>query len=552
MSLRPEAVGPVPEETARIAHAVFPQSNSYLRLRDELGVIYEDGSFTELFPRRGQPAEAPWRLAVATVLQFAEGLSDRQAADAVRSRIDWKYVLALELSDPGFDHTVLSEFRARLVAGQAVDLLLEALLRRVEAYGLVRTRGRQRTDSTHVLAAVRVLNRLERVGETLRAALNSLAVLAPDWLRSVVPTDWYQRYGERVEHYNLPKSEAGRREHAALIGADGQQLLQAIDLAVEQPWLQHVPAVEVLRRVWTEQYLAEAGALRWREVKEIPTPAEMISSPYDTEARYSSKRSVDWVGYKVHLTETCDPDLPHLIVHVETTPAAVSDEVMVPVVHAALARAGRLPAEHLVDAGYTDAPVMLQSRRMYGVSLIGPVADDPSWQARSGQGLTKADFMVDWDHQVVTCPAGKESISWLPHTYPGTGMTWEARFARKDCTPCPLRPRCTRAKLEPRIIGLQARDHFEALQAARRWQRTEEFRRRYAARAGIEATHAQAIRRSGLRQARYIGLAKTRLQHVATAAAVNILRISAWCAGTPFAKTRLSHFAAVQPAIQAK
>jgi transposase len=397
-----------------------------------------------------------------------------------------------------------------------------------------------------VLAAVRVLNRLERVGETLRAALNSLAVVAPEWLQNIAPPAWYERYGERVEHYNLPKSEAGRREHAALIGADGRLLLDAINQAVTEPWLQHVPAVEVLRRVWDEQYVAEAGVLRWREVKEIPTPSEMISSPYDTEARYSSKRSVDWVGYKVHLTETCDPDTPHLIVHVETTPAAVSDEGIVPIVHAALARAGRLPSEHLVDAGYADAPVLLDSQVMYAVALIGPVADDPSWQARSGQGFTKADFAVDWDRRVVTCPAGKQSISWLPHTYPKTGMTWEARFARKDCTPCSLRPRCTRRKVEPRIIGLQTREHFETLQTARRWQRTDEFRQRYAARAGIDATHAQAVRRSGLRRSRYIGLDKTRLQHVATATAVNLLRIAAWCAGTPFAKTRCSHFAGLE------
>ncbi|MBV9603215.1 MAG: IS1182 family transposase [Chloroflexi bacterium] len=548
MSLHPQPIGPVPEETARVAHAVFPHGHTYLRLRDELGPIYEDAVFAGLFPTRGQPAEAPWRLALVTVLQFAEGLTDRQAADAVRSRIDWKYALGLELSDAGFDHTVLSEFRARLVTGQAVDLLLELLLRRAEALGLLRARGRQRTDSTHVLAAVRVLNRLERAGETLRAALNSLAVLAPDWLQGIAPPAWYERYGHRVEHATLPHSEAERRQQAALIGADGQHLLHAIDHAVEQPWLQQVPAVQVLRQVWAEQYVTEAGGLRWREVKEIPTPAEMISSPYDPEARYSSKRSVDWVGYKVHLTETCDPDRPHLIVNVETTPAAVADEVMVPVVHAALARAGRLPAEHLVDAGYTDAPVLLESRRAYGVTLIGPVSEDPSWQARSGDGFTKADFSVDWERQVVTCPAGKHSISWLPHTYPKNGMTWEARFARKDCTPCPLRSRCTRAKLEPRIVGLQTRDHFEALQAARRWQRTDEFRQRYAARAGVEATHAQAVRRSGLRRTRYIGLAKTHVQHVATAAAVNVLRLAAWCAGTPFATTRCSHFSALQPA----
>jgi transposase len=196
MSLRPEPIGPVPEETARIARAAFRRGNVYLRLRDELGTIYADEAFASLFSTQGQPAEAPWRLALVTVLQFAEGLSDRQAAAAVRSRIDWKYLLGLDLEDPGFDYSILSEFRARLIAGQAEFVLLESLLQRVETLGLLKRRGRQRTDSTHVLAAVRTLNRLERVGETLRAALNAVAVVAPDWLRAQAPPEWcdFSRY----------------------------------------------------------------------------------------------------------------------------------------------------------------------------------------------------------------------------------------------------------------------------------------------------------------------------------------------------------------------
>src|SRR4029453_6273905 len=117
----------------------------------------------------------PARLALATVLQFAEGLSDRQAADAVRSRIDWKYVLGLELTDPGFHHTVLSEFRTRLVTGEVETLLLDALLTVASAQGLLKARGRQRTDSTHVVGAIRVLNRLEGGGEKPRPAPNRLA-----------------------------------------------------------------------------------------------------------------------------------------------------------------------------------------------------------------------------------------------------------------------------------------------------------------------------------------------------------------------------------------
>jgi transposase len=549
MSLRPQAPPTAPEETRRVARAAFPKGTLCLRIADALGPIYQDSQFAALFPRHGQPAAAPGRLALATVLQFVENLSDREAADAVRGRIDWKYALGLALTDPGFDHTVLSEFRTRLVEGKAELLLLDSLLKHLQQQGLVKARGRQRTDSTHVLAAVRALNRLERVGETMRAALNELAAAAPDWLRAVAPPAWYERYGRRVENYRLPKTEAARAALGSEIGADGRRLLGAIDAAADRPELARLPKVEVLRRVWASQYVADGGHLRLGEAAELPPSAEQVCSPYDPDARYSTKREADWIGYKAQLTETCDPSYagPHLVTDVETTPATTPDDNMVAIVHASLARRGLLPGEHLVDKGYTDSHVLVDSRQRYDVTILGPVAGDPSWQAREG-GLTKADFHVDWGREVVTCPAGKESISWLPHTWRRGGMVFEARFARRDCTPCPLRPRCTRAEREPRIVGLQAREHFEALQHARRHQETEAFRASYAARAGIEGTHAQAIHRCGLRRSRYIGLAKTRLQHAITAAAINLVRVAEWFAGTPVARTRLSHFAALQAA----
>jgi transposase len=550
MSLRPQAPPAVPEETRRIARAAFPKGTLCLRIADALGPVYQDSQFAALFPRRGRPAEAPGRLALAVVLQFAENLSDREAAEAVRGRIDWKYALGLALSDPGFDHTVLSEFRTRLVEGGAELLLFDALLDRLKAAGLVKARGRQRTDSTHVLAAVRTLNRLERVGETLRAALNEVASVAPEWLQALAPPAWYERYGRRVENYRLPKTEAARGALAAEIGADGRRLLGAIDAAADQPELTRLPKVEVLRRVWAAQYAEEEGRLRWRATDELPPCAEQICSPYDPDARYSTKREAGWVGYKVQLTETCDAAGvgPHLITNVETTPATTPDDNMVAVVHASLERRGLLPSEHLVDKGYTDSRVLVDGPRRYGTTIVGPVAADTSWQARVEGGLTKAAFRVDWERKVITCPAGKESISWLPNTWPENGMTFEVRFARRDCTPCALRPRCTRAKREPRIIGLQEREHFEALQGARKHQETEAFRASYAARAGIEGTHAQAIHRCGLRRSRYIGLAKTHLQHVITAAAINLVRVAEWFAGISVARTRVSRFAALQPA----
>src|SRR5918994_4532334 len=205
MSLRlQQPVPPVPDDAARIARAAFPRGNPYLLLRDRLGPVFDDAGFADLYPALGQPAYAPWRLALITLMQFREGLSDRQTAEAVRARIDWKYLLALDLADAGFDHSVLCEFRGRLLGGDAADRLLARLLDAAREGGLLKARGRQRTDSTHVLAAIRTLNRVELVAETLRAALNAIAAAAPEWLRSVAPREWHERYDRRIEDMRLP------------------------------------------------------------------------------------------------------------------------------------------------------------------------------------------------------------------------------------------------------------------------------------------------------------------------------------------------------------
>src|SRR3954454_14221137 len=199
MSLKPSPIEPVPEATARVARAAFRKGNPLLKLRDELGTVFADADFADLFPKRGQPGLAPWRLALITLLQFREDLADRRAAEAVRARIDWKYLLGLGLDDPGFDASVLCEFRARLIEGAREERLLGKLLEACQARGLLKARGRHPSDTTHVPAPIRTLNRLELVGETLRAALNELATVAPDWLRAAAPKAWHERYALRVE-----------------------------------------------------------------------------------------------------------------------------------------------------------------------------------------------------------------------------------------------------------------------------------------------------------------------------------------------------------------
>jgi transposase len=353
MSLHPQEIPPIPQLTADTAHAAFPRGNRYMSMRDELGIFYADQDFAALFPTRGQPAETPWRLALVLVFQFAEGLSDEQAAEAVRGRLDWKYALSLELTDPGFDASILSEFRGRLIQGSAEMHLLDAMLARFKTVGLLKARGRQRTDATHVLAAVRALNRLEGVGETMRQSLNTLAVVAPDWLRPHLQPDWMDRYGTRFDDYRLPKAAAERQALAEQIGADGRALLTAVWSAAAPGWLRELPALRTLQRVWWQQYYAVPleEPMRWRSAGDLPPAAQMINSPYDVDARYSLKRTTTWTGYKVHLTETCDDDTPHLITHLLTTPATTPDWHAPEPIHAALAAKALLPDEHLLDAG---------------------------------------------------------------------------------------------------------------------------------------------------------------------------------------------------------
>src|SRR5205809_3149868 len=227
MSLHTQPLEPIPELTRQFAHTSFPKGTLAMDLRDALGSIYEDADFAQLFPRRGRAAQAPWRLALVTVLQALENLSDRQAAEMVRARLDWKYALSLPLDDEGFDASILTDFRQRLLDHEAQDLLLEPILQICREQGWLKAGGKQRTDSTWVIANVRGLSSLESVGESLRAALNEIAEVAPDWLLGVVSPDWFDRYVHRFELQRFPKEKPAQETLRRQVGEDSWHLLQA-------------------------------------------------------------------------------------------------------------------------------------------------------------------------------------------------------------------------------------------------------------------------------------------------------------------------------------
>jgi transposase len=480
MSLHPHIVEPVPEETARVAHAAFPKGHPYLTFRDALGTIFQDEDFTALFPAWGQPALPPWRLALVTIMQFRENLADRQAAEAVRARIDWKYLLSLDLTDPGFDFSVLSEFRDRLLAGSAEELLLEKLLERCRALGWLKARGSQRTDSTHVLAAIRVLNRLELVAETLRAALNAVATVAPDWLQAVTPLAWYERYSRRIEESRLPKDTADREAYAHTVGEDGFRFLDLLESPEAPAGLRELPRLEALRQTWQRHYERTACApaspgapperrVRFKASRDLPPAAEGIESPYDVEARYRHKRDTAWTGYMVHVSETCDPTAPHLLTHVHTTPATVHEAQCTEPIQQALVDKDVPPDEHLVDAASISAELLVHSRDDHGITLRGPTRPSQGWQMQVAGAYTIEQFTVDWERQQVGCPQGKWAASWHERVEQDGTPYIIASFSRQDCQACPARPLCTQAQQQGRRLRLPPQDQYEALTAARAW-----------------------------------------------------------------------------------
>jgi len=532
-----------------------------VQIRDMLGEVFPDEGFASAFGVRGRPGYSPGRLALVSVLQMAEKLTDRQAAATAAENLSWKYALGLPLEDPGFDFSVLSEFRARVIDGGLEQHLLDVLLAGLAEKGLVKARGKQRTDSTHVVSAVRDLNRLELAGESVRAAVEAIVAAAPGWFAAAFEVPgWSLRYGQRIDSWRLPASQAKRDQLAADYGRDGHALLNAVYAGAAPVWLRDLPAVQVLRVVVLQNYVTVVdkqgrAVIRMRDAERdgVPPAPSRVTSPYDLDARWAAKGDdLFWNGYKIHISESCDGpaasapegparrlDRPNIITNVLTTDATVPDAAVTATVHTMLAGRDLAPAEHFVDSGYPSAELLLSSRTGHGIDLVAPLLADTSTQAKAGAGYDRASFLLDFDARTATCPAGQVSTLWNPCVQRGVEAI-VVTFPASACRPCPVRELCTRRKKGGRQLTVPPREVHEVQAKARAEQTTKQWQERYAVRAGVEGTINQALD-LGIRRARYRGIDKTRLQHILTACAINLIRLDAYWNGHALDRTRTSH-----------
>jgi transposase len=509
----------MPEELAKLVHLV-PVGSAYRLVGDMLYEQYREVDFVDMYHAEGKPGISPVDLAFVTVFQFLENLSDRQAAEALRVRVDWKYALHLPLDYAGFNFSVLSEFRDRVIRHEAEARLFDAVLTQLRALGLVKRRGRQRTDSLAVLSKMRDLNRLEMVVETLRLALRAMLKAEVTWTRATVPTTWEEVYGDRCITAKMTQAE--RQGMAERVGPDGQWLLERLQAETAPPGLRTLSAVELLATVWQQQFEMVEGRVVFRD-KDDADGQTRISTPHDPDARYSKKGKQRWVGDKLQVTETDDEERPHLITDIAITSSVETDYEALDGIQGRLEDRDLLPAQQYADSGYVTETNLVHSAGR-NIDLVGPVQRDTSRQARMPEGIALDQFAVDPEACTATCPAGQ-------HAGLGTRRAKRLvfRFPKVVCAACALRPRCCTGE-GGRTISLGRHHHI--LQAARARQETEVFKTDYHQhRSGVEGCLSAMVRGQGLRTARYTERSKRHLHALFTAAGVNLRRAARWLAG---------------------
>lgn len=516
MTLRIRTNTEIPEDTATLGRKLLKANSRYRVIGDHLPEIVCDEDFADIYAPTGRNAVSPALLSMVTIFQFLEDVPDREAAEMVVIRVDWKYALHLPLDYAGFHPTDLCNFRKRLVENEQEALVFDSMLKKVKALGFLKKKGKQRTDSTHVLAVVQKLSRLELVTETMRVALRAIQRAHEGWYQQVIPATFAEVYAETRQDYRLSDTE--RQAALRQTGADGFWLLDLIDRD-GPPDIQTLAEVETLRMVWEQQYERVEGQVTERKTM-IVSCKELIVSPHETEARSAKKRDKSWIGSKVHVTETISDDPeeePNFITDVTTDLAPAGDTEALGTIRQSLRQRELLPHQQITDGGYISGKEIAESRAE-DVELIGPARPDPS-----PEGFQLANFQADPEQRQATCPAGDQPERWSEHTTPDGQRTIKAHFG-SQCTGCPFfgQGKCTQSA-KGRTLSFS--EYYPELAARRLEEKNEAFWETMKLRPGIEGTLSEMVRQHGLRRSRYRGLVKTHLQNLFKAAAVNLKRL---------------------------
>ncbi len=516
MSLQWQLSRTVPADTAALGQQIFKPNNIHRQIGDRFDQLFPfEALFAPLYDPHGRGAISPLLLALVTVFQMLEKVPDRTAAEYVVTRLDWKYALHLPLAYAGFHFTDLSAFRARLLEHHQERLIFDQLLTRLKDIGVIKAQGKTRTDSTHVLGVVERLSQLELVLESLRLALLAVMYADPEWVSQQLPASFIAAHEQRQSEFGLSQTQV--KERLVRAGQQAFEFLAHLDRSAPVE-LRHLPEVETLRTVLDQQFPGGPGA---PPAVKRPSGKDILESPHEPAVRRGTKRSHSWIGYKAQVSETCEEDQPHLVVDLDPTGALDNDSPQLAPIQERLQAQGLTPSEQYVDQGYMSGKDLFESARA-GTTLMGVPLED----TQGPDGFRQADFTIDEEQHTATCPAGQTSRVWSEKEIAGAPQPEvQIRFAAAPCQACAGFGTCTTS---PQGRSLSLHPYRQALAARRAEAKTEAFQEQMHRRAGIEATLSELVRAHGMRQARYRGLAKLRLQLAFTAVAVNLKRLARW------------------------
>lgn len=537
LSLRNQQLGPVPENTRRLAKKLYPKGHPLIAFADAFENYLDAGDFEGMYPNLGQSAIHPVRLFLVMLLQNSEGLSNRQAAARHTDSVLWKYVTRTDLEDLGFDHSVLSEFQDRLIENEGHQMVFNKLLDFAKSRKLLKIET-QRTDALAVLSVARKLTMIELLHESMRVCLDDLTAEYPVWLNKIRKPEWGERYCLRPFNYKLGKSEKAQSGLAATIGNDIGYLLEHI-FTQDNLILRQLESVLFLARIYTDNFDDDGNGPKLKE--RLAPAGERLSSPHDQDARWGSKRGESWLGFKKHLTETLPEDGPHLITNVLVTAAHINDSLVLNEIHKSLKDRELKPSKHIVDKGYAHSERMQQSLEKDDIDVVCFISDSPSWQGRANEGFDVNSFEIDYGAQTAVCPAGNLSQSWKKrNTSSDAPEEFNVVFAKETCRGCPFKSKCT--KSESRVLHIKSKEVAAFLTARREEQKTPEFKKLYAKRSGVEGTISSDVNKHKSRRSRVAGAKKVEFVSYMIATAMNALRIGRHLMGSLRSSTRTSRF----------
>lgn len=501
----------IPEEIRLWGEYHLELDNPYRIIGDLMFDFIPEAELTCMYSNLGRPSINPIILSLVTIFQYLEDIPDRTAALLVKTRLDWKYALHLPLDDAGFHYSDLCNFRQRLLAHGKDSLIFDQLLKKISSLGFLHKRGYQRTDSTHVLAVVRHLSRLENLSEGLRVALQAIEKADAVFYQHKLPSLYKEHWSKPLSDYQMTDDE--RKKELERLGKDIHWLLDF--LSTNRQSFLSLPEVEVLDTLFSQHFTIHNK----KEVvikQKATTGKEKIQTPHDPEARYSTKRDKSWTGYKVHVTETAnEKGEVNFVTDITTTNACERDSETLQQIQQNLEERSLKPEQQFVDKGYTTGDNLADSVEN-DISLMGEVSE------LNNDGLFTADeFTIDYQAKTATCPAGCTSCSWRHFESGKHEGEIEISFGQQ-CQDCSLKEKCTQSK-DGRKLRLHR--HYQLLKARRQECRADDFKRAMKRRPPVEGTISEMVRAHGLRKSRYRGLVKTQLQNLMKGAALNIKRL---------------------------